>query len=61
MRHFLLSCPIAALSFGVGETSTATGLITASGGADRSVPRVGGAGGGAVDLAAITAAANRDV
>lgn len=58
MRHFLVSGPIPALTFGVRVTSPTTRLIAATGGLDGSASCLIGTPGGAVALTPITVTAN---
>ena len=58
MRHFLLSGPVTALSFGVGVTTAQTRLIAATGGTHGAPAGLVGALRSAVAMATITMAAN---
>lgn len=58
MRHFLVSGPIPALTFGVRVTSPTTRLIAATGGLDGSASCLIGTPGGAVALTPITVTTN---
>ena len=59
MRHFLLSGPVTALSFGVGMTARTTGLIARASGAHGTLASGLGADLRAVAVAAIAMAANQ--
>lgn len=58
MRHVLASCPVAPGPLGMAQPPITALLIAPSGLALRTTPRFLGAALGAVDLAAIAAAAN---
>jgi hypothetical protein len=61
MRHFLIARPVATLSSSVAASPRMTTLIALAGTPDRATPGLPRALSGAIDLAAVAAAADRDL
>lgn len=61
MRHFFIARPVAVLSSGVAASPRMTTLIALAGTLDRATPGLPRAISGAIDLAAVAAAADRDL
>jgi hypothetical protein len=61
MRHFFVARPVAALSRGMAPSPRRTTLIALSGALKRAAPGPLGAVLGAIDLAAVAAAADHDL